>query len=225
MVGHAGASAYLAALSLYGATPAVMKPTALILNIVVATVTTIQFARAGHFHWRTFWPFALGSMPLAYLGGAITLPGDVYKRIVGAALVFAAVRLFGSAGRAEGRALRPIARPVAVLSGAGIGFLAGLTGVGGGIFLSPLVLLMRWADARRTAAVSAAFILVNSIAGLLGHLSSVRSVPPGIGLLAVVALVGGAIGATIGSRRLPPPGLRRALAVVLVIAAIKLFWV
>src|SRR5205814_1091984 len=117
MVGHGGASAYLAALSLYGIAPAVMKPTALVLNIVVATVTTIQFARAGLFDWQTFWPFALGSVPLAVFGGSITLPGVVYQRIVAAVLVFAAFRLFLSAGSAERRPLRRVPRPAAVLSG------------------------------------------------------------------------------------------------------------
>ena len=224
MVGHAGASGYLAAMALYGVSPAAMKPTALTLNILVAIVGTTQFARAGHFSWRLFWPFALGSVPLAYLGGALALPVPVYKTILGIVLVFAALRLFVSAPRADSAPLRAAPRPLAAACGAGIGFLSGLTGVGGGIFLSPVILLMRWADAKRTAAVSVAFILANSIAGLLGHVSSVHSLPREIAPLAGVALAGGIIGSTLGSRRLPSPALRRMLAIVLVVAAAKLIF-
>ena len=222
MVGHAGASGYLAAMALVGVAPAVMKPTALTLNILVATVGTIQFVRAGRFSWSLFWPFALGSVPFAFLGGSLALPISLYKRLLALVLLYAAYRLFRTAaGAGEPRA---VGRPLAVTAGAGIGFLSGLTGVGGGIFLSPLMLIMGWADARRTAAVSVAFILVNSISGLLGHLASVRSLPREIGILAGVALIGGLIGSTIGSRKLPNPVLRRLLAVVLVVAAAKLFF-
>ncbi len=221
MVGHAGASGYLAAMALVGVAPGVMKPTALTLNILVATVGTIQFARAGRFSWPLFWPFALGSVPLAFLGGSLALPVPLYKRVLAVVLLYAAYRLFRTV--AAGDEPRPVPKAMAVGSGAGIGFLSGLTGVGGGIFLSPLMLIMGWADVRRTAAVSVAFILVNSISGLLGHFSSVRSLPAEIGILAAVALVGGFIGSTLGSRRLPSPVLRRLLAVVLLVAAAKLF--
>jgi len=222
MVGHAGASGYLAAMALVGIAPAVMKPTALTLNILVATVGTVQFVRAGRFSWSLFWPFALGSVPFAFLGGSLALPITVYKRLLALVLLYAAYRLFRTA-TAAGES-RPVPRPVAMASGVGIGFLSGLTGVGGGIFLSPLMLIMGWADARRTAAVSVAFILVNSVSGLLGHLSSVRFLPREIGILAGVALVGGFLGSTLGSRRLPNPVLRRLLAVVLLVASAKLFF-
>jgi uncharacterized membrane protein YfcA len=208
-------------MALVGVAPAMMKPTALTLNILVATVGTIQFARAGRFSWPLFWPFALGSVPLAFLGGSLALPITLYKRVLAVVLLYAAYRLFRTVAAREEP--RPVRLPVATASGAGIGFLSGLTGVGGGIFLSPLMLIMGWADVRRTAAVSVAFILVNSISGLLGHLSSVRSLPAEIGILAAVALVGGFIGSTLGSRRLPSPVLRRLLAVVLLVAAAKLF--
>jgi uncharacterized membrane protein YfcA len=150
------------------------------------------------------------------------LPADVYKRVLGAVLVFAAYRLLRGARAPETVPPGDVPRPVAIVCGAGLGFLSGLTGVGGGIFLSPLMLLMRWADVKRTAAVSAAFILVNSISGLLGHVASVRMLPPEIGPLAGVAVGGGLIGSTLGSRRLPSPVLRRTLAAVLVVAAVKL---
>jgi hypothetical protein len=227
-VGHAGASGYLAVLALAGFAPEAMKPAALVLNLVVATVGTIQFARAGHFAWRTFWPFALGSIPAAYAGGMIKLPVTSYRAVVGAVLVLSAVRLAWMARSAadEGREARADAGapPLwgALPIGLGFGFLSGLTGVGGGIFLSPVLLLLGWAGAKRTAAVSVAFILVNSAAGLLGHLASLERIPSEVALWAPVVLVGGAIGSTLGSRVLPGRAIRILLAVVLVTAGLKL---
>jgi uncharacterized membrane protein YfcA len=135
MVGHGGASAYLAAMALFGLAPEAMKPTALVLNILVSAIATVQFARAGRFSWRTFWPFALAAVPLAFVGGAITLPAVIYRRIVGAVLVYAALRLWQRAGVAAGGTLRAAPKAAALPIGAGMGFLSGLTGVGGGIFL------------------------------------------------------------------------------------------
>ncbi|MDT7603479.1 MAG: uncharacterized protein QOF61_1476 [Acidobacteriota bacterium] len=224
-VGHGGASAYLAAMALFGLAPAVMKPTALCLNLLVASLTTFRFWRAGYFSWRIFLPFAAASIPFAFLGGALTLPAGVYKPVVGVVLLFAAVRLFMHA-RALAQESEPRLPPlwVAATLGAGIGFLSGLTGVGGGIFLSPVLLLMNWADVRRTAAVSAAFILVNSAAGLLGNLTSVRVLPAAIPYFALAALIGGLIGSELGSRRLPTLAIRRLLALVLVVAGVKLIF-
>ena len=222
MVGHGGASAYLAAMALFGLAPAVMKPTALVLNVLVSAIGTVQFARARRFSWRTFWPFALAAVPPAFVGGAITLPAVLYRRVVGVVLVYAALRLWQRAGAMAETAVRPAPKAAALPLGAGIGFLSGLTGVGGGIFLSPVLVLAHWADVRTTAGVSAAFILVNSIAGLLGCATSVRALPPGLPVLALAAVAGGLIGSTLGSRRLPSPTLRRLLAAVLVIAAWKL---
>lgn len=226
-VGHAGASGYLAVLALAGLAPDAMKPTALVLNLVVATVGAIQFTRAGHFAWRTLWPFAVASVPAAFLGGAMKLPVASYRALVGAVLLASAVRLFWTAGvaAAEREASADRVSPplwAALPLGAGLGFLSGLTGVGGGIFLSPLLLLLGWASARRTAATSVWFILVNSAAGLLGHLSSLARVPGEVALWAPVVLVGGALGATVGSRWLPGPAIRRLLALVLVLAGWKL---
>lgn len=225
-VGHGGASGYLAAMALFGLTPAAMKPTALCLNLLVASLATFRFWRAGCFSWRTFWPFAVASIPLAFVGGALTLPATIYKQIVGLVLLFAAVRLFLHT-RAKEETLQTRQPPLwlAMLLGAGIGLLSGLTGVGGGIFLSPLLLLQRWADVRRTAGVSAAFILVNSAAGLLGNLASVKALPAALPFFALAAVAGGLVGSELGSRRLPPPALRRLLALVLVIAGVKLILV
>ena len=220
-VGHAGASGYLAAMALFGLAPAVMKPTALVLNLVVATVGTIRFARAGHFAWNVFWPFALTSIPCAFLGGALKLPVSAYKLVLGGVLLFAAWRMAFNVSSEAGRQI-PIPLAPALLLGAALGLLSGLTGVGGGIFLSPLLLLLGWADVRKTAGVSVAFILVNSAAGLLGHLASVKNVPHEIVWWAPAALAGGLIGSELGSRRLAPLTMRRLLAVVLVVAGVKM---
>ena len=220
-VGHAGASGYLAAMALFSLAPDVMKPTALILNLLVGTVGTIRFAMAGHFDWKIFAPFAALSVPMAFVGGMMKLPISTYKIILGAVLLFAAWRLVIKPKINTGE-LKPVSVPRALIFGAGLGLLSGLTGVGGGIFLSPLLLFLGWADVRKTAGVSVAFILVNSAAGLLGHLASVRNVPPEIVWWAPAALLGGTIGAELGSRRLAPLTMRRLLSVVLVVAGLKM---
>lgn len=224
-VGHAGASGYLAAMALFNLAPEVMKPTALTLNLLVAIVGTIRFARAGCFAWNLFWPFAVLSVPLAFVGGAINLPTSSYKIILGLVLCYAAWRLAFRASAHAPSEKMPVSLPLALIFGAAIGLLSGLTGVGGGIFLSPLLLLLGWADPRKTAGVSVAFILVNSASGLLGHLSSVKNVPPEIAWWATAVLVGGFIGAELGSRRLAPMLMRRLLAVVLVVAGVKMLLV
>jgi uncharacterized membrane protein YfcA len=223
-VGHAGASGYLAAMALMSVHPDVMKPTALCLNIIVATIGTIQFARAGHFAWSVFWPFAITSIPLAFIGGAIRLPFYYYKAVVGVILLFAALRLMYAAVKKSEITPRPLPIVAAIIAGGAIGLLAGLTGVGGGIFLSPLLLLANWASVRQTAAVSVAFILVNSIAGLAGNLASIQYLPPQTPILAVSAAAGGVIGSELGSRRLAPTGLRYLLAIVLVMAGFKMIF-
>jgi len=222
MVGHAGASGYIAAMALFGLAPAVMKPTALLLNILVASIATIQFARAGLFSWRTLWPFALTSIPMAALGGSLTLHDTTYKKLVGGVLLYSAVRLLFQPRVVADDQVQPPHRAAALLVGAGIGFLSGLTGVGGGIFMSPLLLLMQWEETRRASGVAAAFILVNSIAGLLGHLGSLQRVPPAIPWWLLAAGLGGWIGATLGSRKLAKTGIRRTLSAVLFVAGAKM---
>jgi uncharacterized membrane protein YfcA len=225
-VGHGGASGYLAAMALFGLAPAQMKPTALCLNILVASIATFRFYRAGCFSWPLLWPFAVASIPLAYVGGAITLPTGVYKQIVGVTLLYAAFRLcFYTQAKADRRETRRAPVALAILLGALIGFLSGLTGVGGGIFLSPLLLLMGWADTRRTAGVSAAFILVNSIVGLLGNFSNVQMLPHALPYFALAAVAGGLVGSGFGSRRLASMSIRRLLAVVLLVAGVKMIFV
>jgi uncharacterized membrane protein YfcA len=221
-VGHGGASSYLAVMALFNFVPAAMKPTALALNIIVAGIATIKFFRAGLFSWALLWPFAITSIPTAFIGGAAALPGRWYRILVGVVLLYAAVWLFRSARGSVSAMVRRPPMSAAVGWGAAIGFLSGLTGVGGGIFLSPLLLYMRWAETRETSAVAAPFILVNSVAGLLGHLSSVRQLPANLPVWAAAVLLGGWIGASYGSSKAPTPVLRQLLSVVLIVAGVKL---
>jgi uncharacterized membrane protein YfcA len=221
-VGHGGASGYLAAMALFNLAPEVMKPTALVLNLFVASVGTIRYARAGCFSWNIFWPFAVVSIPAAFLGGYLKLPVQAYKIILGSVLLFAAWRLAVKQSALAPATQKPVVLPLALGLGAAIGLLSGLTGVGGGIFLSPVLLFLGWAEVRKTAGVSSAFILVNSVAGLLGHWQSVKSLPPEIKYWAPAALIGGLIGAELGSRRLAPLTMRRLLAAVLVVAGLKM---
>lgn len=223
-VGHGGASAYIAAMAFAGVVPAEMRPLALQLNVLVSALAAFKFYRAGHFRWTLFWPFAVASVPAAYLGGAIVLPGTAYKVLVGCVLLYAGWQLWWSAR--AGEELRPVRRlpiPSAMVIGAVLGVLSGLTGVGGGIFLSPLLLLCGWAGTKQTSATSALFILVNSISALAAGFVRNPVPPPDYawGLMAAV-LLGGWAGAEYGSRRFANPLIRQLLAVVLAIAGGKM---
>lgn len=225
-VGHGGASAYLAIMALAGLAPAEMRPVALMLNVVVASIATYKYVRAGCFDARLLAWFAVFSLPLAYLGGSLSLPDAWFKPVVGVALMFAAWRLLSPAMAVRDSEVGRAPLGGIAVSGGAMGFLSGLTGVGGGIFLSPLVLLLGWASTRATSGVAAAFILLNSLAGLAGFLG--RGVLPQTATLAWWALAvaaGGWIGAEIGSRRLASAWIRRLLAVVLAIAGGKLAFV
>lgn len=222
-VGHAGASGYLAVMAFLGTAPSEMRPTALVLNLLVATIGTAQFARAGHFRWPLFWPFALGSIPAAFIGGRLALSGNWYRAVVGVVLLLSAVR-FMVVLRAPDHVRQAPPRPIAFAAGCALGLLAGLTGVGGGIFLSPLLLMMGWADLRTTAATSAAFILVNSAAGLLGQWAQIGALPTDAVAWGVAAVCGGLIGSYLGSRRMGGAALRGTLAAVLVLAGVKLLF-
>lgn len=221
-VGHAGASGYIAVMSLCGLTAVFIRPTALVLNILVASVGAVQFWRAGHFSWRLFWPFAALSVPCAFLGGYLHVSSPVLKPLLGAVLLVSAGRLFLRHGD-PAQTMAPSVG-LSLSTGAGIGFLSGLTGTGGGIFLTPLLLFCGWTYTRRAAAVSVLFILVNSVAGLIGYLTSGRPVPRDAWWLAAVAVLAGTIGSYLGSRRLPVRAISLLLATVLVIAALKLIF-
>jgi len=220
-VGHGGASGYLAAMAFLGVSPAVMRPTALVLNIAVAMIALVHFARAGHFSLRLLWPFALGSIPLAFVGGGIQLPGQAYKVLVGLILILAAVRLWVDTVKPTEQR-RPLPVLAAIVVGAGIGLLSGLTGTGGGIFLSPILLFTGWSHTRESGGVSAAFILVNSASGLAGNLPSVENLPAEWLWWVGAVVTGGVIGSSLGSRRVQPLTFRRILAVVLAVAGAKL---
>lgn len=219
-VGHAGASGYIAVMALASMPPAVIKPTALLLNVLVATLTSVQFWRAGHFSWPLFWPFALLAVPLAFVGGSLTLPTRAFQIVVGVVLLLSALRFVQKPPPDEVRA-KP-SRAVSIAAGGSLGLLAGLTGTGGGIFLTPLLLFLGWARAKQAAAVSALFILVNSLAGLAGNVSTARSLPALSLVLAAAAIGGGAIGSHLGSRRFDPAMIKRMVAAVLAVAGSKL---
>jgi len=219
-VGHAGASGYIAVMTLLGLAPATIRPTALLLNILVASIGSLQFWHAGYFHWRLFWPFAVLSVPAAYLGGYLQLPVTILRILIGLVLVFSAARLFFRRG--DPPEVESPAPAAAFTLGGIIGLLSGLTGTGGGIFLTPTLLFFQWARIREAAAVSAVFILVNSIAGLVGYFTVNRSLPFLGLILAGAAVIGGSLGSHFGSRRFPPRTISMVLAIVLVIAGAKL---
>ncbi|MGC2236200.1 MAG: sulfite exporter TauE/SafE family protein [Pyrinomonadaceae bacterium] len=221
-VGHGGASGYLAVMALLGVSATTTRPTALILNLFVASIAFVQFYRAGHFDRRVFLPFAAASVPFAFLGGMIHLPTTVYKIILGVVLMLAAIRLAINLKNEN----EPNAPNVwlALLIGAGLGFVSGLVGVGGGIFLTPILLLMNWTETKKAAGISALFILVNSISGLLGNYAQVLQLSSNVIFWIVAAILGGVIGSTLGSYRFNSLTLRRVLAFGLLIAGVKLIF-
>ena len=223
-VGHGGSSAYIAMMALFGVAPATMKPTALVLNLVVSSLGVVRYLRAGLFRWRVVWPFLIGALPLAWLGGSIVLPGHWYRPLVGVILWLSAIRmLWPRPLAAQSETSDPPILP-AIIAGAAIGFLAGLTGTGGGIFLSPLLLFMAWSAPKPASGVAALFILLNSAAGLLGNMGSLAALSPNLPLFAVAALAGGLIGTTLGIR-IQTTLVVRVLGVVLIIAGAKMIGV
>ena len=225
-VGHAGASAYLAAMALLGVAPEVARPTALALNICVASFVTLRFWRVGLVQPRALLPFVVASIPLAFIGGAIHIPASLYKPLLGAVLLVAAAGFVRTARRTADDVAAPPRIPVvpALLVGGIIGLLSGLTGTGGGIFLSPLLIVAGWTTTRQASGMASGFILVNSIAGLAGNFSAVGGVPSDLPLWIAAVLIGAVIGAEVGSRRASPPQLRLALGLVLALAGLKLIF-
>ena len=237
-VGHGGSSGYQAAMALLGTETALMKPIALTLNILVSGIASWRFLRAGYFSWRVFLPFALSSVPMAFVGGQITLPPQYFKPLLGAVLLFAAYRLMipvkarhsevPDAASTNNIADLP-AEPQpphwlsALAIGAALGLLSGLVGVGGGIFLSPLLVFMNWAELRQISGISAVFILVNSTAGLAAKPASLALLPPALALYALAAVAGGWLGAGYGKQHLTNTAIRQVLAAAVLIAGAKLF--
>lgn len=221
-VGHGGASAYLAIMALFSLGPEVMRPTALALNLVVATFAAARFALKGQTNWKLLAAFAITAAPAAYFAGRIELAPEIYRPIVAVVLLFAAVRLFWQPERLVARPVHTPSLLTTLPAGAALGALAGLSGTGGGIFLSPLIILFGWEDARKTSGVAAAFIVLNSAAGLAGNLASIRQLPVELPILAVSVFSGALLGTWLGVSRLPRHRLLQGLAIVLVIASLKL---
>jgi uncharacterized membrane protein YfcA len=227
-VGHAGASGYLAVLALAGFSGSVIKPIVLILNVAVASVGSWQFIRAGYLRWRTFWPLVVLSVPAAYLGGSLMLPTLWFNRLIGLVLVVSSIRLLRDPHDAQ--SLREPNISVLLLTGGGLGLLAGLTGTGGGVFLTLLLLFRRWCTTKQAAACSVVFILLNSLAGLAGYViargvllaGAIDPLGPMMALSVPVVFAAGALGARFGSHHWPGTLLRRLLAIVLLLAATKL---
>lgn len=221
-VGHGGASGYLAVMALFAIAPPVMKQTALLLNLGVSLMSFIAFYRQGYFKWTLFWPFALGSIPAAYLGARIPLADSTYKQILGACLFLAVIRMVVTLKESEPRKLN---LGIGVLAGAAIGVLSGMIGIGGGIILSPLLLLFRWANLKEAAAISALFIFVNSVSGLAGLKTWIPFDQSQMLYWLAASLVGGFLGARWGAGIASNTKVKWILALVLVIASLKLWFV
>lgn len=222
-VGHGGASGYLALMALFGIAPSVMKPTALLLNLFVSLTSFIQFYRGGHFRWKVFWPFALASIPLAYIGGLVIVDAVVYKKILGILLLIPIVRFFFFSNTKVEEQLENNFG-LSLLIGGIIGFLSGLIGIGGGILLSPVLLLLKWTDQKQTAAISALFIFVNSLSGLAGQLTKGIHFTKDMYVYVVVAFIGGLCGAYFGALKFRQTILKNVLATVLLLAVYKLLF-
>lgn len=222
-VGHGGASGYLALMAFFSFAPETMRPTALILNLFVSLTAFIQYYRNGHFRWKLFWPFAIASIPAAFIGGLIVVDAKFYKMILGVLLLFPVVRLGGLKFSEEKNKKEQGLLPSLIIGGL-IGLLSGMIGIGGGIILSPVILLLHWANMKQTAAVSALFILVNSLAGLAGLFTKSFEIRPEMLWMIVVAFIGGLAGSYLGAKKFEGAFLKKVLAVVLLMASIKLLF-
>ena len=223
-VGHGGASAYLAIMALFSVAPETMRPTALALNLVVAGFAALRFGLAGQINLRILAAFVVTAAPAAFIGGGIAIPAELYRPLVGLLLWAAAIRLFWQPTRLAERLTRAPPLAISLPAGAGLGLLAGLTGTGGGIFLSPLIILFGWDDARRTSGIAAGFILINSAAGLAGNWSSMGRLPAALPWWIGAVAIGALFGTWLGVGRLPKPRLLQGLGIVLVVAGAKLIF-
>ena len=224
-VGHGGASGYLALMAIYGFSPEEMKPSALILNVCVALIAAIQFQRSEKINWKLFLPLIIGSIPMAYLGASMSLDADIYKKLLGVVLIFQSFRLFGlfmPLGVQDNQTPHGWIGPV--FTGAAIGLLSGLIGIGGGIILSPLLLLFRWCSLKQTALLSAGFIFLNSISGLVAIGETSISIASEMSASMAIGIIGGVLGGWLGSRKFNSRALQITLGIVLLFAGSKLIF-
>ena len=222
-VGHGGASGYLALMAIFSFSPEFMRPSALVLNIFVSSISLFSYYKNGHFRLKLLLPFIITSVPFAFLGGLITVNPKAYKIILGIFLIIAIARMiYRPKNHAE--EVNPINKIIALAIGIFLGFFSGLIGIGGGIILSPIIVLLKWGTMKEIAAVSAAFILVNSIAGLTGQFSQGIQLAPEIGYMLAAAITGGLIGSYLGSYKITDKTLKYALSVVLTFASFKLLF-
>jgi uncharacterized membrane protein YfcA len=220
-VGHGGASGYLALMALFGMAPEFMKSTALLLNLFVSLTAFLMFYRSGYFSWKKFWPFALASVPCSFLGGTISLDDHLYKKMLGFLLLIPVARFVFLPDTRDDQ-LKPSDTGLSLAIGAVIGFVSGLIGIGGGIILSPILLMLAWTNQKQTAAISAMFIFVNSMSGLFGQFTQGMRIQQNMLILVAVAFAGGALGAWFGARRFDARVLKFVLAGVLLMASLKL---
>jgi len=223
MVGHGGASGYIALMVLFGLDQNFIRPAALVLNIVAASIAFFAFRQRGHFHPRMFMAFAMGSVPAAFLGGGMEFPGFYFRYLLGCILLIPVLRQLGIFRNIKLSGKWSFNFPSGMSIGAAVGLVSGMIGVGGGILLSPLLLFLRWTDQKETAALSAPFIVINSVAGLAGLTLKGSSFSASIGYMIPVVIAGAVAGSLTGARRIPNTGLAKVLALVLSIAALKLF--
>jgi len=223
-VGHGGASGYLALMAIFSIAPEVMKPTALLLNLFVSLIAFIQFFRGNHFRWKIFWPLALASIPMAFIGGMLTIDASIYKKILGIFLLIPVARFLFFANTPASE-IKKSNLALSLLIGAAIGFLSGLIGIGGGIVLSPILLFFKWTDQKQTAAISALFIFVNSLSGLAGQLTKGIQFNSNMLWYVVIAFTGGLLGAYLGAIKFKQTILKNVLAVVLLLAVFKLLFI
>jgi uncharacterized protein len=224
-VGQAGASSYIALMGLVGFEPFAMKTTALSLNVVVAAIGTTVFLKAGRLSWRTVWPFAVLGFPFSVFGGATHLPEQAYFPVVGVVLILSAIQMGRTALRSIPSVQEAVVAPpivAALATGAAIGFISGITGTGGGVFLAPIILGMNWGTVRQTAATTAVYNLLNSAAALIGAYSTWGSIPRELPIWVLAVIAGGSVGAYVGSRFLPDRLLRTILSLLLLVSGLKL---
>jgi len=223
-VGHAGATGYLALMALVGLAPEVMRPTALVLNLAVASIAVVRFARAGHLPWHLLPPLLAASIPAVLVTGALSIPDQIYRPLLALVLLAAAIRLAAGAraDTSNERATHPPRTATSLVVGGAIGLLAGTTGTGGGVFLTPLVIARRWSSTRAAAGLSASFILANSLAGIAARPAALTLLPDTLPMALLCAAAGGLLGSELGARRVRLITLRRMLAAVMAIAAVRL---